>query len=1496
MCLFTHFAAGALAGGLTGSPGWGVLAGLASHAVLDVLPHYDHPDWRLELGGGVAALGLLLLMPFASGAAVLGGIAGMLPDLENLFQKLGKMRREQFIYPTHTGLLKHGRPLGPRNLLVQGAIFVACFVALGLARPGDVAAADAPDAVAIAAGDAAAEMARPVVRVLSATADRTVLRVDMPLAKAPADWRGVTVDEVRFALPPVLDELDDGVGGQAAVLPPRLPLAVAVPTRRAPAVTVQDVRWWREPDAPVDLGAALAFEAPAVFRSVPIAGGTLPLAPGGGVLAGVTLVIDHPRDGVFGGYLDRDRRSASAGAGATAAAAAARDLRAPVLNPDLFAALARGGAEADRERQAAKAASVDPLAATSHWVRLELAATGLYRVTGQQLSGFGVPVGDVDPAKLRLYRGGGLALEADPEFPAGQQADRLGLHEVAIEVVGGGDGEWNLDDEIRFYGVATSAWRDRFDPAALPLEHYDHPYAAQAVYWLTWENDATASPLPGSPRRAAAVAAPALGGQVVGTCRLRLHREEQNADTPGAVADNWCWTTAIFSSWPGTFTARTPVAGSSARFVVDLRGDLADARYSGFVWRAVGWLNGDVAAADTTMFSYFAENDSLRVRLDGRSTALAAGVNTITVANSSDLYLGTRLPLVVDAFDIMYDTALDLAAGQGQLEFAHWRDQVPGPGTATDFRLTYPDAAPPLVWDVTRPDSALVLGGTVASGSVTWGQVRAPDRDRHFLASRAADLLTVASGTRVAPDALPALDGAVDYLVVAAAPFLTAAADLAAYRSAELPGVAAPAARAVSVETIYDHYTGGQKDPFAIRNYLRDVWQAGAHRLGFACFLGKASRDYRNYRGRTPLVDIYDLVPTVVRTAFPQYPVPLQTPAPFAADDALVSFDTPPPAVGSLPDYDFPDVACGRLPAMTTAQARTMVQRAIAAASAPPEGDWRNHVVLTADDTARPHPNPYDEWTRELAHVVEAEYLANTFLPVSLDVLKLYGVAYPFPPGSTAKPALRADIVAALNAGTTLFYYVGHGAEDNLADEQIFRSSDIANLGNGGRRPVFAAFSCDVGVFDSPTRVSMAEQFLGYDAGGGIGAICASQVSWSTENNAIAEAFFGNLFPGRHVDGDRTLAQALMLGKATMTYRFARANSQRYNLMGDPGYRPPHAVDDLAFAATSLDTLRAGARQAVRLEAGAAVAAGDAYDLRVEDSSWGRSYAPAPGFTRTFVQPGAPAFAGGGAAGDGDLVIPFRVPAQVRYGASGRARLIVHAPDGDHAAVQVLPAVRGTAGESDDVRGPLIRLAFADGRFRVRPGDPLTATLADTSGIAILGTSPGNSLLLELDETGRMTDVTPSFAYDANSYTSGSLVFPLPADLAAGAHRAALHASDAVGNVGSDTLSFQVVPAGVAGIEEVTLFPNPTPGPCRLLFELSDPMAVQWDIYTLAGSRLRTLREDFTEAGPRILEWDGRDAQGDEIANGTYLFVLRGTGATADGREITRTGKLVIMR
>ncbi|MEN8006437.1 MAG: C25 family cysteine peptidase [Candidatus Krumholzibacteriota bacterium] len=1491
MCLFTHFAAGALAGGVTGNVYLGAAAGLASHAVLDVVPHYDHPDWRLELGGGLASLVILLLMPFSSWPAVVGGVFGMIPDLENLFQKLGRMGRDRFLFPTHTGLLPHGRELGPKTLVWQVAIFVGCFVVLSVVSP---AAAMAAEPVG-----QSAEMGTPRVRLLSSSSEQSVVRIDFPVLKSPADWQSLADEDLKWALP---RRVEDEFSENPRLLPPGLSLSLAVPTRQPVFARVFDVTWWREPREALVEGDLVTMGDPAVHRSVPLVGGMVSLGVKGGVLAGITVEISHPssaaqrrqlnlaRDFEASGQEDRWNEVVPAG----------------LLNAELFRALARGGRQAAlARRNVAKAQAFDPFALTAHWVKLDVSRSGLYRLTGQQLLIYGVTTSDIDPDKLRLYRGGGLALAADAGLPDSLQSERVELNEVAIEVRDGGDGEWNLDDEIRFYGVPTSAWTDRLDPEAGRDAHYDHPFAGHATYWLTWEAAATPSPLPGAPRRVPAVEAVPTGGEAVPDALLRLHQERQVRDTAGYFEDNWAWDNTITSSRPESFTLRTPVPGSSARFVIDLAGVYPRTTWS-YVFEAAGWLNDDQANQGTVTFNRSAQNDSLRLRIIGDSQSVTAGLNRITLKNINNNAGATTLALALDSYDIFYWAGLDLTDRPGQLEFAHWGEHVAVPGTAVDLQLTAPAGVTPLMWEVSDPAAATAYTGTAdteAPAIFTYGFVREPETDRHFVAAVPGDLLNVDSGRRTNPVSLRSNPVDWDYIVVHAGQFEDPARDLADFHSTNLPGVASPRATHVSANDIYDNFSGGQKDVHAIRNYLKHVFEQGGHRLRFVCFLGNTSRDFRHYRDPDPAFELFDFLPTVLRTNYPVIPSSYGDMA-YATDDGLVSFES-----GTWVSPDLPDLACGRLPASSLGEARDLVDRAIRYSRSPEEGLWRNRVLFTADDCVKFSTWP-DPVLGEDQHTVQAEVLSNNLLPVSLDVQKVYGVAYDFPPSSRVKPAMRGDINNELSRGATIYYYVGHGAEDNLADEQIFQSSDITNLTNGMKRPVFIAFSCDVGVFDSTSRLSMAEQFVLAGNGGGIGAICASQVSFITPNEHLSNAFFSNLYPDRHVLATVTPAEALMLAKNT--YVISRSNSQRYNFFGDPGLRLPNPEDDLVYAAASLDTLKAGALQSVVVGAAGSkflYGPGDNYDLLAQDARFDQGYinslrdsSIAGGGSvkvprwNTYVAAGSPVFIGTGVAGAGDLKVDFKVPTKIRYGEDARLRTLVGSPDDMHAAVQYVPAVVSATGPSDDVTGPEIGLAFEDNRFKVSPGTLLNATLADTSGISILGTTPGNSLLMEFDKSGFMTDVTGSFAYDANSYVQGRVSIPLPGDLKMGLHLVSLYASDALGNVGTDTLSFEVVPALVPEIDRITLFPNPTAGPCRLIFELSDPMEVQWEIYTLAGNRLKTLRRQFSQAGPRILEWDGRDNHGDEIANGTYLFVLRGLGGGSQGRDITRTGKLVIMR
>ncbi len=587
--------------------------------------------------------------------------------------------------------------------------------------------------------------------------------------------------------------------------------------------------------------------------------------------------------------------------------------------------------------------------------------------------------------------------------------------------------------------------------------------------------------------------------------------------------------------------------------------------------------------------------------------------------------------------------------------------------------------------------------------------------------------------------------------------------------------------------------------------------------------------------------------------------------------------------------YDIPDIAIGRLPATSPAAAQQLVDRAILYAEDLPEGTWSNRVVFCADDLDQIGSSI----SQEVKHTRQAEALASHYVPLSIDMRKIFMLNYP--KVGSYKPDARRALVSELGAGTSIFYYVGHGASDLLADEQVFRSEDIGRLTNGDRRFLFVAFSCDVGVFDNPTRQSMAEEFLTVGSGGAIGSITASWVSYITHNDSLSNGFYENLYPNRHVSDVQTVGEALIAAKATKrATSLAIKNGRRYNLLGDPALRIANPLDDVAFMAGSADSLLTGRVHRVQADldaAGIVSGPGTTYDLTVEDSGVLELYYP----TDSWLRPGNTVFRGQGSLSVEDQTIPFLAPLTLRTGDAGRIRCIINDGDEAHAAVSIVDVALAAAGTGGDVQGPVVNLGFDDGQIRVRPGETLTAPLRDTSGVNILASNPANSVLLEFDRTGIYNNVSDDVFFEPGSYTRATLVTTLPQDLALGQHTVIMTAADMFGNVGSDTLSFQLEAASVAGLRSATVFPNPTPGPCRLVCDLSDAMDLQWDIYTVSGRCVRSIRTTIATPGPAVLDWDGRDGEGDNIANGAYLYVLRGR-IEGDGHEIRETGQLVIMR
>ena len=122
MCLFTHVAAGALAGAYAPNLYLAPVFGLGSHVVLDMIPHHDFEKMTVEIILALIAICVLAATGAMAPAVILGVLFGILPDLENLLWKTGRIRDEQKIFPGHVGILKHGAPAGISSIYLQ-AIF-----------------------------------------------------------------------------------------------------------------------------------------------------------------------------------------------------------------------------------------------------------------------------------------------------------------------------------------------------------------------------------------------------------------------------------------------------------------------------------------------------------------------------------------------------------------------------------------------------------------------------------------------------------------------------------------------------------------------------------------------------------------------------------------------------------------------------------------------------------------------------------------------------------------------------------------------------------------------------------------------------------------------------------------------------------------------------------------------------------------------------------------------------------------------------------------------------------------------------------------------------------------------------------------------------------------------------------------------------------------------------------------------------------------------------
>lgn len=98
------------------------------------------------------------------------------------------------------------------------------------------------------------------------------------------------------------------------------------------------------------------------------------------------------------------------------------------------------------------------------------------------------------------------------------------------------------------------------------------------------------------------------------------------------------------------------------------------------------------------------------------------------------------------------------------------------------------------------------------------------------------------------------------------------------------------------------------------------------------------------------------------------------------------------------------------------------------------------------------------------------------------------------------------------------------------------------------------------------------------------------------------------------------------------------------------------------------------------------------------------------------------------------------------------------------------------------------------------------------------------------------------------------------------------------------------VPDVTALLGRVEVRPHPVrDGGATLRFALADAGSVELAIYDVNGRRIRSLVSGPVTAGLHEVPWDGRDADGNELSSGVYLYVLQ----TQEGR---REGRITMLK
>ncbi|MEE8341548.1 MAG: type IX secretion system sortase PorU [Candidatus Neomarinimicrobiota bacterium] len=1077
---------------------------------------------------------------------------------------------------------------------------------------------------------------------------------------------------------------------------------------------------------------------------------------------------------------------------------------------------------------------------TGQWLKFEVENDGMYQINGTDLINLIPAINQHDTRSFKLFTGSNLG-RSQSQNP-GAPSPTENFTEIAFQYTGSDDGTFSANDKIIFYGLGSSG----YDLNGTNVIFNKNLYFNNNIFWLLIPDDDNIRGNRVFEFQSTEI--PVINLDY----GIQFQHIENDIIIPLESGLGWVEQSISTNNFlEKTLYVSDPVDDISPILTVNFQGGTSDNRVRPFPTNVIEFRLSSQQNSILSRSSWVGLNQR-STSLTLTNSSLRNGTNSFYFTNSS-----------TDGYSQPYFDYLTLSHGR-ELIFSGEPFEFYTPLHSNPINFTVSSSTYPTVWNITDLSNPVIIP-TERSGD-NYSFIVAPEANAYdrLILFNSENIITISNFENIGRSSFNSLRNSTtqaDHVIIAPNEYRTVANKFTLHRENSI---------FAALETIYDEFSGGNPDPMAIRNFIawtQTNWQSPKTIYGF--LLGDADYDYRNISGNSN-----NIVPTIEVGVSNSY----------ATDDRLAAIN------GRIPE-----IAIGRFPARTVAEAEDYIDKLIEFETNPEFGLWRQRVTLIADDGARPEDTLAELYIGK-SHTINSEILAE-IIPPTLEIIKLYMLEFPEESDASsfgvAKPEATSALFDILEKGTSIVNYIGHGSAHQLAQERLLYQDrgDLQAIETGMKLPLWIVGTCSWGHFDDKDRESFSEELIRQPMNGACSIITTSRPITVTSNQYYEEQIFNKIFP------DQAITE-LSIGVILQSTKTGNQEGEYFHLFGDPAMKlslPSKAVTITNVTPDTLQTLGETTFNAIQAFTDNG---GEGFViLNDAEREVTREYNYLSNIeSLTYKLPGPTLFRGKFSFDDDLITGMLRVPKDISF-SDKPASIKLYTISDDSEPIEALgwkDSLYIVSGDpTSDNFGPIINFENNDKRI-LRSGDHIEFE----DDILIRLTDPlGINLTKEIGHNIVLTDysndinkiITDDFIYDNNSITTGNI--PLDLDETSTDLHMSVKAWDSANNPAETEIKLYRIAKSELKLFNVTNFPNPFAKSTQFTFELSQAADVNIDIFTLGGRKIMQINSIYFSAGFHTIDWNGEDAYGDKLANGVYLYRLKAVGDEETASFIGRLAK-----